>query len=301
MSAAKVVLLFSVLGLLLIAFGAIIGYLAGDIFVWMGVMFAIAIVLNVVSYYKSDSIAIKITRTKLVTETEEPRLYKIVKKVAENANIPTPKIGIMPSDVPNAFATGRDEKHSVVVATRGIMSMLNDDELEAVIGHEISHITHKDIFISTVAATIAMIISYLGNIILFSEMFGGIDNRNSNNSILLIVAAVLIPIGAMFVQLGISRSREMYADTGSVKLVKRPDDLISSLKKISAPKVNSRRNPFVFGQPSPSSRSAQPGAYSSLFIVNNFSAHALLNLFSTHPPLQKRIDNIEKVKKELGL
>lgn len=299
MSSARIILLFSVLGLLLIAFGAVIGYFAGNIFVWMGAMFAIAIVINIVSYYKSDSIAIKTTRTKLISESDDPRLYKIVSKVADEAGIPMPKVGIMPSDVPNAFATGRDEKHAVVVATRGILSMLDDDELEAVMGHEISHITHRDVLVSTVAATMAMIISYVGNIILFSEMFGGMDNRNSGNGIMLLLAAILIPIGATFVQLGIARSREAYADIGSVKLVRKPDDLISALKKISAPRSdrNVVRTPF----PQRTNRSPQPGAYSSLFLVNNFGAHTLLNLFSTHPPLQKRIDNINRARKELGL
>lgn len=301
MSSVKILLLFSVLGVLLVTFGAVIGYIMGDMIFWISVMFIIAISMNIVSYYKCDSIAIKTTHTKLISEKDNPRLYGIIKKVSEFAGIPMPKVGIMPSQIPNAFATGRDEKHAVVVATTGILLMLDDDELEAVIGHEISHITHKDVLVSTIAATMAMIISYVGNMILFSEIFGGMNNRNSSNTILLVIAAILIPLGATFVQLGISRSREMYADTGSVKLVKKPDCLISALKKISAPKITHQRDPFVFGQPSPDNRSSQPGAYSSLFITNNFGAHTLLNLFSTHPSLQNRIDNIEKIRKTLGV
>ncbi len=300
MAIGKIVLLFAVLGLLLIAFGAVIGYFLGNAFLLMSVMFLIAIVLNVVSYYKCDSIAIKTTHTKLIKESDNPRLYKIVKKVSDMAGIPMPKVGIMPSKVPNAFATGRDEKHAVVVATEGILSMLDDDELEAVIGHEISHITHKDVLVSTMAATIAMIISYIGSMVLFSEIFGGLDNRNSNNSILLLVAAILIPIGATFVQLGISRSRESYADEGSVRLVREPDPLISALKKISSPAAGTS-NRAIFRNPSNTTRTPKPNAYSSLFIVNNFGSSALLNLFSTHPPIQKRIENIERIKAELGL
>ena len=292
MSLVKVTLLFSLLVVLFVTFGAIIGYMLGNFIVWISLFLVIAVVINVFSYYKSDSIAIKSTKTKLIEEKDNPRFYNIVKKVTTEAGIPMPRVGIMPSDTPNAFATGRDKNHSVVVATSGILSMLDDDELEAVIGHEVSHITHEDILVTTIAATIAMIISYIGNMVIFSEMFGGIENRNASSSYLLIVAAILIPLGAMFVQLGISRSRESDADIGSVKLVKKPDELISSLEKISKP----IKKPAVSRAPV-----AHPSAYSSLFIVNNFSGHALLNLFSTHPSLEKRIETIQRVKKEMGL
>ena len=300
MSVARMVLLFSVLSLLLVALGSIIGYLTGDFIVMLSIFFALAIVINVVSYFKSDSIAIKMTKTKLIKREDNPKFYDIVKKVSSEANIPMPRVGIMNSRSPNAFATGRDEKHAVVVATDSILSMLDDDELEAVIGHEINHITHKDVLVCTIAATIAMIISYIGNIVLFSEIFGGMNNRNGNTNLLLLLSAILIPLGATFVQLGISRSRELDADIGSVRLVKKPDQLISSLKKISRPAdVNAHRG---FGVPSPTPNgSAQGGAYSSLFIVNNFGSHALLNLFSTHPSLEKRIAAITKAKKDMNL
>jgi heat shock protein HtpX len=289
----KITLLFSVLSLILVSFGAIIGYLLGGVLLWMSAFLIIAIVMNVVSYYKSDSIALKTTRTKLIDREDNPRFYDIVKKVTEEAGVPMPRVGIMPSPVPNAFATGRDEKHAVVVATAGILGMLTDDELEAVIGHEISHVTHKDILVSTIAATIATMISYIGNIIIFSEFFGGFNDRNGNGNILLIVAAILIPIGATFVQLGISRSREAYADIGSVRLVRKPDALITSLEKISRP-INRARTPM--GQNNP-----QPHAFSSLFIVNNFSASSLSNLFSTHPSLENRIKAIRTEAERLNL
>ncbi len=296
MSIAKISILFVLLSVILVSFGALIGYLIGNLFIWMSVFLAIAIVINLVSYLKSDSIAIKMTHSKIIKEEDNPNFYNIVRKVSSQAGIPMPRVGIMPTETPNAFATGKDEKHSVVVATTGILKMLNNDELEAVIGHEISHITHKDVLISTVAATIAALISYVGNMILFSEFFGGIDSRNNNSTIILLVAAILLPIGAMFVQLGISREREAYADEGSVRLLSRPDELISSLKKISNVSAPKKNNPFRNNQ-----RNPQPGAYSSLFIVNNFSSHSLLNLFSTHPSLEKRIANINRVKYELGL
>ncbi len=285
----KIVALFSVLALLLVVIGAIIGYLFNDILLFTSLFLVLALGMNIFSYFESDKIALKATGSRIVSEKEEPRLYRIVKSVAEKAGIPMPKIGVMETDVPNAFATGRNAKNAVVVATRGIMRMLDDDELEAVIGHEISHITHKDILVSTIAATIATMISYIGNMILFSEMFGGTNENRNGNGILLFVAALLIPLGAMFVQLGISRSREAYADVGSVKLVKKPDELISALRKISS--VHS----------APSRKAKNAGAYSSLFIVNNLSKGSLFELFSTHPSLEKRIESINNARKELGL
>ena len=297
MGIAKISLLFSVLSLILVGFGALVGYFLGDVFLWISIFFVIALAMNICSYFKSDSIAIKMTRSKIIERSENPRFYDIVEKVSQQANIPMPRVGIMPTDIPNAFATGKDENHSVVVATSGILKMLNDDELEAVIGHEISHITHKDILISSIAATIATLISYIGNVILFSEFFGGMDERNNGSGIILLIAAILIPIGAMFVQLGISRDREAYADEGSVRLLRKPDALISSLKNISNVST-AQRKPILNRNPR---NSPQPGAYSSLFIVNNFSTHSLTNLFSTHPSLEKRIENINRVRNELGV
>ena len=297
MSIARISLLFASLSLILVGFGVLIGYFLGNILVWLSIFLLIAIAMNIFSYFKSDYIAIKMTRSKIIDRTENPRFYNIVKKVSEQASIPMPKVGIMPSEVPNAFATGKNEYHSVVVATSGILKILNDDELEAVVGHEISHITHKDILISTIAATIATLISYIGNMVLFSEFFGGLDDRNNSSGILLLIAAVLIPIGAIFIQLGISRDREAYADEGSVRLLGKPDELISSLKKISD--ISTVNKKPIFGRNN--QNNPQPGAYSSLFIVNNFSTHSLTNLFSTHPTLEKRIANINRVRTELRI
>ena len=158
----KIGMLFAALSLMLVGFGALIGYFTGYILVWMSLFLGIALVMNIVSYLKSDSIALRMTNSKLIQRKDDPRFYGIVEKVVKKAGIPMPRVGIMPTDVPNAFATGKDEKHSVVVATSGILKMLNDEELTAVLGHEISHITHKDILVTTIAATIATIISYIG-------------------------------------------------------------------------------------------------------------------------------------------
>ncbi len=302
MSSVKVVLLFGVLALILVGFGTLVGYLIGDMLVMASIFFALAICMNIFSYYKCDYLAIKMTKTKLIERKDNPRFYDLVKKVAETAKIPMPRVGIMPSTTPNAFATGRDEKHAVVVATDSILSMLNDDEMEAVLGHEISHITHKDVLVSTIAATIATVISYIGNIILFSELFGGMNERNGNTSILLLVSAILIPLGATFVQLGISRSREADADIGSVQLLRKPDQLISSLQKISKPvNKNASISRSSIGFPSRNSPNNSANAFSALFIMNNLNAHSLLNLFSTHPSLEKRIAAILKEKERLKI
>jgi heat shock protein HtpX len=290
----KIGLLFAILSLMLVGFGAIIGYFTGYILVWMSLFLVIALVMNVVSYFKSDSIAIKMTHSKIIQREENPLFYGLVETVAKKAGIPMPRVGIMPTDTPNAFATGRNENHAVVVATSGILKMLDENELTAVLGHEISHITHKDILVTTIAATIATIISYIGNMIIFSMLFG--EENRGNNGMILLVAAILIPMGAMFVQLGISRSREADADEGSVRLMKEPDALISSLEKISKPLQKRSASPQGSSRNIP-----QPGAYSSMFLVNNFGGHSLLNLFSAHPSLEKRINNINRVRKELGI
>ena len=270
MALFKIVLLFTLLALFMVAIGGVLGLFLGSFYLVMGLMFIFAISLNVFFYYKSDTIALRMTGSRIISKNENPRFYAIVKKVSEEAGIPLPKVGIMNSSVPNAFATGRDEKHSVVVATTGILEMLDDSELESVIGHEISHVTHRDILVTTIAAAIATIVSYIGNIMLFSMIF---NNSSDNNlGFLVILSAILIPIGAMFVQLGISRSRESYADVGSVKLVKKPNELISSLKKISGVSVNTL--PKTATRPAP-----QATSFSSLFIVNNLSTHSLTNLF----------------------
>ena len=164
----KIPLLFGALSLIFLGFGAVAGYFFGDAPLWLSIFLSIAICMNIVSYLKSDSIAIKMTRSRIINRGDNPRLYDIIKAVSKKAGLPMPKVGVMPTAVPNAFATGRDKNHAVIVATSGILDMLDDDELEAVIGHEINHITHKDVFISTIAATMATIISYIGNIILFS-------------------------------------------------------------------------------------------------------------------------------------
>src|SRR5487761_1855924 len=175
----------------------------------------------------SDEFVLWSTHTKLIGPSENPQLYSIVQKVANEAHIPMPKVGIVDSAQPNAFATGKGPKKAIVVCTTSILRMLSPSELEAVIGHEISHVTHRDVLVSSIAATLAGAISYIGQIVIFSSFFGGFGNsrgrgqQNSSYAILAIIAAILIPIAAMLIQLGLSRSRETSADEAGARLTQK--------------------------------------------------------------------------------
>lgn len=289
---AKTMLLFTTLTMLLMLFGLVIGYFFGSPLAFMLLGLIFAGVINFASYRWSDKFVLWSTHTKLISERDNPQLYSIVRNVAQRANIPMPRVGIVNSPQPNAFATGRGPDKAVVVATTGILRTLTPGELEAVIGHEISHVTHRDILVASVAATIAGTISYLGQMVIWSSFFGGGRNRNNNGGIyLLIIAAILIPIGAMLVQLGISRSRESSADEEGARLTQKPQELINALRKISN---RSAANQWA-------RQTAPSPATSSLWIVNPLKGNSWTGLFSTHPSLEKRVANISKVARELGI
>lgn len=292
---AKMTFLFAVLTALLMALGYIVGLYFGDPLTFMLLGLGFAAVFNFISYYYSDSIVIRMSRAKLITESENPTLFRVVRNVAQKAGIPMPKVGIVDSPQPNAFATGRGPDKAVVCATSSILQTLSPDELEAVIGHEIGHVIHRDVLMSSVAATMAGAISYIGNLAMWSIWFGGGNsrNRNGNSSLLLLVAAILIPIGASFVQLGISRGDEYTADEYGAKLTRNPGGLISALTKISN-KVQVK----AFARPGTSPPSPATG---SLWIVNPFRGGGIVELFSTHPSLQHRIERLKKVAREMNL
>jgi heat shock protein HtpX len=254
-------------------------------------------ILNFVAYEWADKFVLWSTHTKLIKPQDNPQLYSIVQKVANEAHIPMPRVGIVDSAQPNAFATGKNPSKAVVVCTTSILRMLSPSELEAVIGHEISHVTHRDILVSSVAATLAGAISYIGQIVLFSSFFGGFGNsrgranQNSSYFILAIIAMILIPIAAMLIQLGISRSRETSADEAGARLTQKPQELVNALRKISS--TASAKQWRQNNAPSP--------ATSPLWIVNPLSGQSIAGLFSTHPSLQKRIKAIQKVGMDLGV
>lgn len=290
---AKTIALFTILTLLLMLFGFIIGLFLRSPIIFTFIGLVLATVLNFASYRWSDRFVLWSTHATVIREPDNPGLYSLVRNVAHRANIPMPRIGIVDSPQPNAFATGKDANKSTIVATTGILKTLTPDELEAVIGHEISHVAHRDIMVASVAATIAGAISYLGQIVLWSSFFGGMGRRKDNGGglYLMIVAAILIPIGAMLVQLGISRNRESYADLEGTKLTQKPQELINALRKISRNATATQWRQQT--APSP--------ATSSLWIVNPLSGSTWTEMFSTHPSLQKRIENISKVAHEMGI
>ena len=289
---ARTMILFTTLTLLLMVFGFVIGLFIGSPLAFMLLGLVFAGIINFASYAWSDKFVLWSTHTKLINEQDNPQLYSVVKNVALRANIPMPRVGIVDSPQPNAFATGRGPDKAVVVATTGILKTLTPAELEAVIGHEISHVTHKDVLVASIAATIAGTISFLEQMVLWNTYFGNAGrNRNNNGLYLMIIAAILIPIGAMIVQLGISRSRESSADEEGARLTQKPQELINALRKISTRAAASQWKQA--NAPAPST--------ASLWIVNPLKGSSWTEMFSTHPSLQHRVENISKVASEMGI
>lgn len=290
----KLTILFAVLTGLLMAIGYVVGLYFGDPITFMLIGLGFAAIFNFVSYYYSDSLVVRMSRARIIQESENPTLFRVVRNVAQKAGIPMPRVGIVDSPQPNAFATGRGPNKAVVCATSSILQALTPDELEAVIGHEIGHVVHRDVLMSSVAATMAGAISYIGNIAMWSLWFGGGGrNRNSGSPILLLVAAILVPLGATFVQLGISRNDEYSADDYGARLTRNPSGLINALEKISSRASMRPVSPNTGQAPSP--------ATASLWIVNPFRGSTLIELFSTHPSLQHRVDRLRKVGREINV
>jgi heat shock protein HtpX len=267
MNAAKTTLLLGVMTGLFLFVGEIVGGGQGLI---MGFMFAVA--TNFVSYFWSDKIVLRSYGAQEVGP--DHRLYQIVKRLAERAGLPQPRCYVIPDPSPNAFATGRNPDHAAVAATEGILQVLDDEELEGVLGHELAHVKHRDILISSVAATLAAAIMMISRFAMFFG--GGRDNdREGANPIALLATIILAPIAAMLIQAAISRSREYDADAGGAAIAGGPHGLVSALRKIEQA---SRQVPL----------DANP-ATAHMFIIKPFSAQGLFGLFSTHPPTAERI------------
>lgn len=240
----------------------------------------LAVGMNFFAYFFSDKIVLAMYGAKRVSEEEAPELYSIVRRLAQKAGIPMPKVYIIESEQPNAFATGRSPKHGVVAVTTGIMRILSRQELEGVIGHELAHIKHRDILISTIAATIAGAISYLAQMAQWAFIFGrGHDEEEGGSPIASLIMMILAPIIAVIIQLAISRAREYAADEGGAKIAGNPLYLANALRKL-----------HYAAQAIP--MNANPGT-AHMFIVNPLSAKSLLKLFSTHPPIEERIARLE--------
>ena len=263
----KTALLLGTLSALVMLVGQALGGGQGLIY---GFFFAVA--MNFGSYWFSDKIVLSMYRAREVGP--ENRLYQIVQRLATLAGLPMPRIYIIPQPSPNAFATGRNPQHAAVAATEGILQILSDDELEGVIAHELAHVKHRDILISSIAATLAAVIMMLSRFAMF--LGGGRSNdREGSNPFVVLITIILAPIAAFLIQAAISRSREYDADAGGASIAGRPDGLVSALRKIEAA---SKVVPL----------DANP-ATAHMFIVKPFSAQGLFGLFSTHPPTEKRI------------
>lgn len=279
MNGLKTMVLMVTLTLMLVAIGGILGGKSGMTFALI-----MAFGMNFITYWFSDKIVLKMYRARPVTEAESPELYGMVRRLAHKAGLPMPKVCIIDEDQPNAFATGRNPNHGTVAVTTGIMRILSREELEGVIAHELAHIKHRDILVSTVAATIAGAISYLAQMAQWAMIFGGRNNdeEGGSNPIASIVMMIVGPIAAMLVQMAISRSREYGADAGGARIAGNPIYLANALKKLH---MASQRIPM----------DANP-ATSHMFIVNPLSGGGLLRLFSTHPPIEERVARLEAMR-----
>ena len=270
-NAVKTTLLLALMSGVLLVLGETFGGSGGLV-----MAFGLAVVMNFTSYWFSDRIVLAMYRAKPVGP--EHRLHQITARLAQRAGLPMPKVYIIPDDSPNAFATGRSPSHAAVAATEGIMRILDEREIEGVIAHELAHVKHRDILISSIAATMAAAIMMIARMAQFAAFFGGgrSDNREGGtNPIALLATIILAPIAAMLIQSAISRSREFGADRGGAEIAGTPYGLVDALKKLE---IASKRIPM----------DANP-ATAHMFIMKPFTVKGMLSLFSTHPPTEARV------------
>ncbi|MBU1055673.1 MAG: zinc metalloprotease HtpX [Proteobacteria bacterium] len=272
----RTVVLLAVLTAFIIWIGQIMGGVHG-----MVIALILAAAINFISYWFSDKIVLKMYKARQVTSSDVPLVYEIVKKLTARAGLPMPKVYLIPEESPNAFATGRDPEHAVVAVTKGLVNLMNKEELEGVIAHELSHIKNRDILISSIAATLAGAVMVLANMARFAAIFGGHRSDDSNHGggfISLILMSIVAPVAAAIIQMAISRSREFLADSTGAVIAGNSNGLAGALTKLDA---YSRKLPM----------DANPST-AHMFIVNPLSGKSLIYLFSTHPPLEERIQRL---------
>ncbi|MGC8784927.1 MAG: zinc metalloprotease HtpX [Armatimonadota bacterium] len=281
MNTLKVGVLLVALTALFIFVGDAIGGRGGAM-----IAFALALVMNFVSYWFSDKIVLGMYGARALSPAEAPDLYRLVERLSDRAGIPVPRLYVVPGEQPNAFATGRDPAHAAVAVTAGLLHLLNTEEVEGVLAHEIAHIKHRDTLTMTVVATIAGAVMLLADMARWAMIFGGVrsDDREGNNPLVYLFIMIVAPIAAMLIQLAISRAREYEADATGAKLAGSPDGLISALRKLEQA---SRMIPM---QASPST--------AHLFIVNPLRGMGgtLMSLFMTHPPIEERIRRLQQMR-----
>lgn len=277
----KTALLLAILTAMLVVIGGAIGGQQG-----MAVAFALALAMNFFSYWFADRIVLAMYGAQPIGEAQAPGLHAVVRRLAARAAIPMPRVYLIPSETPNAFATGRNPEHAAVAVTQGIMRLLDEEELEGVLAHELAHVRNRDVLISTIAATMAGAITYLAHMAQWAAFFGAYrhddDEGGGGNAFAAILMAVLAPIAALLVQLAVSRAREYQADATGARLAGKTWGLAKALEKLH---MAQRMVPMA----------ANP-ATAHLFIVNPLSGQALMQLFSTHPPLEERIARLRAMR-----
>jgi heat shock protein HtpX len=278
MNTLRTTFLMAMLTVLLVLAGGAIGGQTGMLFALV-----MAGVMNFISYWFSDKIVLSMYGAKEVTEADSPEFYGMVRQLAVQAGIPMPRVYIIPSETPNAFATGRNPEHAAVAATTGIMRILSRDELMGVMAHELSHVKNRDILISSIAATIAGAITYLAHMAQWAAIFGGGRDRDDDGGGILglLVMAIVAPLAAMLIQMAISRSREYQADKGGAEVTANPLYLANALRKLQ-----------MANQQIPMQANA---ATAHMFIVNPLTGGGLNSLFSTHPPMEERVRRLEEM------
>jgi len=276
----KTLLLLSILSGVVLGAGFLLGGNTG-----LTIALVFAVLMNFGMYFFSHKLVLAMYRAKPASKADYPHLHKMVEEIARKLDLPKPALYIVPTQTPNAFATGPSPKKAVVACTEGILSLLNDNELKGVLAHELSHVKNRDMLVTTIAATLAAVISYLAHMAQFAAIFGGMnrDREGSNNIIGVLALAILAPLIAMLLQLAISRSREYLADETGAKTIKDPHGLATALQKLEH---GCKARPMRHGNPTTS----------SLFIVNPFTAHGLVSLFSTHPPTAERVKRLMGMK-----
>lgn len=279
--------MFAAMTGLLVLVGMLVGYLMHNVYIGMIAMLCISVLFNVYAYYGSKGMALRANKVHLIERDEEPRLYDTVYRLSQKAGLPMPEVGISEVPMPNAFATGRNPQNAAVVATRPLLDLLSDDELEGVIAHELSHVKNRDILVMSVASTMASILSYAVTMAMWSSMFNSRDN--GGGAIIALAAYILVPLAAMLVQLGVSRNREYLADETGARLTGKPMALASALTRIE-------------GGCSRSTNDYNRTAYESMWISNPFGSKQgmIVSLFRTHPSTPDRIARLEALDRELN-
>lgn len=277
MNALRTALLLTVLTLILVFVGQMIGGRSGAVF-----FFFLAVVMNFGAYWFSDKLVLTMYRAQPISPSDAPRLYSMVQELATSAGLPMPRVYLIPNESPNAFATGRNPQHAVVAVTKGILNLLNEDELRGVLAHELAHIKNRDMLIGSIAATLAGAISMLAMVARWGAIFGGFGGRDDDNGgiIGLLAAMIVAPIAALLIQMAVSRSREYGADSTGSQIAGNPYGLANALAKLES---GAQRRPMK----------ANPTS-AHLFIVNPLRGKSIWNLLSTHPPIQDRIRRLHE-------